>query len=222
MSELLHINVNNHTEKKNNLTYLSWAWAWSEVLKLDPLATWEAVEFNGMPACFLPDGSAMVKTVVTIKGHAKTCWLPVMNHRNQAIKNPDAFAINTAIVRCLTKAISMHGLGLYIYAGEDLPPDGLTVEDVVKKTDTLVEKISGRDAMKEEYDSLPIERRQVVDAVVSSILDHFDNGDVMGAYEEYTGLDEQTTERFAAWYFLPSKVRTAIKKHGDAAKEHTA
>jgi recombination protein RecT len=87
---------------------------------------------------------------------------------------------------------------------------------------TPVPKISGRDAMKEEYDSLPIERRQVVDAVVSSILDHFDNGDVMGAYEEYTGLDEQTTERFAAWYFLPSKVRTAIKKHGDAAKEHTA
>lgn len=122
MSELLTINVNAHTEAKNGLTYLSWAWAWAEVLKIDPQATWEAAEFNGLPATFLPDSSAMVKVLVTIKGHTKQCWLPVMNHRNQAIKNPDAFAINTAIVRCLTKCISMHGLGLYIYAGEDLPP----------------------------------------------------------------------------------------------------
>lgn len=121
MSELLKINVSSHTEKKNGLTYLSWAWAWAEVLKIDPQATWEAVEFNGLPCAFLPDSSAMVKTVVTIKGHSKSCWLPVMNHSNKAIKGPDAFAINTAIVRCLTKAISMHGLGLYIYAGEDLP-----------------------------------------------------------------------------------------------------
>jgi hypothetical protein len=124
MSDLLKINVNEHTEKKNNLTYLSWAWAWAEVLKIDPLATWEVFEFNGMPACFLHDTSAMVKTAVTIKGHTKTCWLPVMDHKNKAIKNPDAFAINTAIVRCLTKTISIHGLGLYIYAGEDLPEAG--------------------------------------------------------------------------------------------------
>lgn len=121
MSELLSINVNSHTEKKNNLTYLSWAWAWAEVLKIDPLSTWDAVEFNGLPCVFLPDTSAMVKTIVTIKGNQKSCWLPVMNHRNQAIKNPDAFAINTAMVRCLTKTIGMHGLGLYIYAGEDMP-----------------------------------------------------------------------------------------------------
>ena len=121
MSELLKLNVNEHTEKKGNLTYLSWAWAWATVLKTDPLATWEAVEFNGLPCAFLPDSSAMVKTIVTINNHAKSCWLPVMDNKNKSIKNPDSFAINTAIVRCLTKAISMHGLGLYIYAGEDLP-----------------------------------------------------------------------------------------------------
>ena len=123
MSDLLKINVNAHTEKKSNLTYLSWAWAWAEVLKVDPLATWEAVEFDGLPVRFLPDGSAMVKTTVTIKAHTKSCWLPVMDHKNKAIKNPDAFAINTALVRCLTKAISMHGLGLYIYAGEEMPEE---------------------------------------------------------------------------------------------------
>lgn len=121
MSELLKINVNGHTERKGNLTYLSWAWAWAEVLKLDPGARWTAHEWADRPAMFLPDGSAMVKVSVEIKGDIKTCVLPVMDNRNRAIQNPDAFAVNTAIMRCLAKAIAMHGLGLYIYAGEDLP-----------------------------------------------------------------------------------------------------
>lgn len=125
MSELLKINVNEHTEQKNGLTYLSWAWAWAEVLKIDPAANWSLSEYGPeharLPYMALPDGSAMVKVSVTIKGDTKACVLPVMNHRNQAIKNPDAFAINTATMRCLAKAIGMHGLGLYIYAGEDLP-----------------------------------------------------------------------------------------------------
>ena len=73
--------------------------------------------------------------------------------------------------------------------------------------------ISAKDAMKDEYNALPIERRQIVDAVVASILEHFEKDDIPGAFEEYTGLDEQTTERFACWYFLPSHVRTALTKH---------
>lgn len=127
MSELLKINVNDHVEKKNGLSYLSWAWAWAEVLKIDPDAQWIAHEYgpqgSEVPYMQLPDGSCMVKVTVTIKGSHKSCLLPVMNHRNQAIKGPDAFAVNTAIMRCMTKAVSMHGLGLYIYAGEDLPED---------------------------------------------------------------------------------------------------
>ena len=121
MSELLKINVNDHTERKGNLTYLSWAWAWAEVLKIDPAASWVAHEWADRPAMFLPDGSAMVKVSVTMKGDTKLCVLPIMDNRNRAIQNPDAFAVNTAIMRCLAKAIAMHGLGLYIYAGEDLP-----------------------------------------------------------------------------------------------------
>lgn len=121
MSELLKINVNDHTERKGNLTYLSWAWAWAEVLKIDPAASWVAHEWADRPAMFLPDGSAMVKVSVTVKGDTKLCVLPIMDNRNRAIQDPDAFAINTAIMRCLAKAIAMHGLGLYIYAGEDLP-----------------------------------------------------------------------------------------------------
>lgn len=123
---LLSVNVNEHTEKKGALTYLSWAWAWAEVLKADPQAEWEAVEYMNpdgtiSPCMWLPDGTAMVKTSVTINGKARVCTLPVMDNRNNAVKNPDARKISDAIMRCMTKAIGMHGLGLYIYAGEDLP-----------------------------------------------------------------------------------------------------
>lgn len=124
MSALLKINVNDHTEKKNNMTYLSWAWAWAEVLKHDPEAIWVCHTY-GQPGheepCMRIGKTAMVHVSVTIKNLRRECMLPVMDHRNKAIQDPDAFAVNTAIMRCMTKAISMHGLGLYIYAGEDLP-----------------------------------------------------------------------------------------------------
>ena len=121
MSELLKINVNDHVEKKGNLSYLSWAWAWAEVLKVDPGARWTAHEWNDSPVMYLRNGTAMVKVSVEIAGDMKTCILPVMDNRNRAIVDPDAFAVNTAVMRCLCKTIAMHGLGLYIYAGEDLP-----------------------------------------------------------------------------------------------------
>jgi hypothetical protein len=121
MSELLKINVNDHVEKKGNLSYLSWAWAWAEVLKVDPGARWTAHEWDNSPVMVLRNGTAMVKVSVEIKGDIKTCILPVMDNRNRAIVDPDAFAVNTAIMRCLAKAIAMHGLGLYIYANENLP-----------------------------------------------------------------------------------------------------
>ena len=117
---LLGKNVNEHTEKKGNLTYLSWAWAWAEAIKADPDATYKIEMFGDK--CFMDiNGTAMVFVTVTMFGKAMTCQLPVMDFRNKAIPNPDAFAVNTAIMRCMTKALSLHGLGLYIYAGEDLP-----------------------------------------------------------------------------------------------------
>lgn len=124
-TNFLTVNVNDKTEKKNGLTYLSWAWAWQEVLKVDPNATWEAVEYNGLPCAYFADKTAMVKTLVTINGVTKSCLLPVMDHKNKAIPNPNAFDINKAIVRCMTKAVSMFGLGLYIYAGEDMPEESI-------------------------------------------------------------------------------------------------
>ena len=122
---MLKTNVNEHTEKKNNLTYLSWAWAWAEALKADPEATFKLEMFEdegGYKTCVMDiNGTAMVFVTVTLFGKPMTCQLPVMDYRNKAIPNPDAFAVNTAIMRCMTKALSLHGLGLYIYAGEDLP-----------------------------------------------------------------------------------------------------
>lgn len=124
MSDLLRINVNEHTEKKGNLTYLSWAWAWAEVLKIDPAATWVAHTYgpqgSEQPCMWIGD-TAMVHTSVTVKGLRRECMLPVMDNKNNAVKQPDSRKVSDAIMRCLTKAISMHGLGLYIYAGEDLP-----------------------------------------------------------------------------------------------------
>jgi hypothetical protein len=120
IEKLLKTNVNEHTEKKNGLTYLSWAWAWAEALKADSSA-WYKIEMFG-DKCFMDiNGTAMVFVTVTMYGKPMTCQLPVMDYRNKAIPNPDAFAVNTAIMRCMTKALALHGLGLYIYSGDDLP-----------------------------------------------------------------------------------------------------
>lgn len=182
MSDLLKINVNEHTEKKNGLTYLSWAWAWAEVLKIDHKATWEAVEFNGFPASFGPDQTALVKTVVTISDHAKSCWLPVMDHRNKAIQNPNAFQINTAIVRCLAKTIAMHGLGLYIYAGEDLPEsqepeeDPLTklLDDFAASMVKVHEEGNTLEAVRMWYKERPASSNEAVEYLWSQLHDYSD------------------------------------------------
>ena len=113
--ELRKININENTEKKGKFTYLSWAWAVDQLLQLDPSATWR----YDQPMTF--GDTLMVFCTVTAFGKDMTAQLPVMNNQNKAMPNPDAFAVNTAMQRCLAKAIALHGLGLYIYAGEDLP-----------------------------------------------------------------------------------------------------
>jgi len=120
--ELRKININEHTEKKGKFTYLSWAWAVDQLLQLDPSATWR----YDNPMSF--GDTLMVFCTVTAFGKDMTAQLPVMNNQNKAMPNPDAFAVNTAMQRCLAKAIALHGLGLYIYAGEDLPSDSIDEE----------------------------------------------------------------------------------------------
>lgn len=202
MSDFLTIDVGEHIEKKNGLKYLSWAWAWAEVLKIDPQATWEAVEFNGMPCCVLPDTSCMVKTIVTIKGHAKSCWLPVMDHKNKAIKGPDAFAINTALVRCLTKTIGMHGLGLYIYAGEDIPASASVQPP---KTGAMADVLS-------ELKPVPPEWLEYFVTLAEEVTMIFEDKGAKEAQHRIDLEELENEQRIQLEARLPSHVRSGLKK----------
>lgn len=119
------VNVQDKVEKKNGLAYLSWAWAWAEVKKLHPNATYTVYE-NRDGLNYHTDGrTCWVKTGVTVDGIEHIEYLPVMDNRNRSIdaKAVTSFDVNKAIQRSITKACARHGLGLYIYAGEDLPED---------------------------------------------------------------------------------------------------
>ena len=120
---LSKINVSEHTEKKMNLTYLSWAWAWGVLMEHYPEATYRFYEDeNHVPFVSMPDGTCEVRCKVVIGELVREIWLPVMNNKNQqAVINPNSFQVNTAKMRCLTKCLGIWGLGHYIYAGEDLP-----------------------------------------------------------------------------------------------------
>ena len=123
-ADLIKVDTSGHIEKKNGLSYLSWAWAWTEALKADPSANFnvESFTYDDVTLPFMKIGdTAMVWVSVTMFGQRRTCMLPVMDHRNKPIPKPDAFQVNTAIMRCMVKALALHGLGLHIYAGEDLP-----------------------------------------------------------------------------------------------------
>ena len=135
------INVNDKVEKKKDLTYLSWAWAWAEVKKAYPSATYTVLRdpLTEKPYFYDENLGYMVMTSVTIDDQTLEMWLPVMDGANQAmkkdsyeystrygVKTVDAatmFDINKTLMRCLVKNLAMFGLGLYIYAGEDLPKD---------------------------------------------------------------------------------------------------
>ena len=136
--QLNNVNVNDKTEKKGNLTYMSWAWAWGEVKKLYPDATYTIYEReteNG-PCFYFTDGkTAWVKTGVTINGIEHIEYLPIMDFKNKSIpvESVTSMDANKAIQRSVTKACARHGLGLYIYAGEDLPEDEAEATGKTKK-----------------------------------------------------------------------------------------
>lgn len=170
--KFVRLNVNDKTEKKNDLTYLSWAWAWQETLKICPTATYEIVHFtdvNGVSRCYQYDCylGYMVFTRVTINGLTREMWLPVMDGANKAmldheytykvkkyaynqatrkkewtgeyedktVEQATMFDVNKTIMRCLTKNLAMFGLGIYIYAGEDIPmeiEEPITAEQIAR------------------------------------------------------------------------------------------
>tara|TARA_R110002072_G_scaffold144865_1_gene290940 strand:- start:5002 stop:5616 length:615 start_codon:yes stop_codon:yes gene_type:complete len=113
---LSQVDVSGRIEKKQNLSFLSWAWAWGTLMEHYPQA-----EYSFQEPESATDGSMMVFCTVTIDSLSRQMWLPVMDYKNKAIPNPNAFQLNTAKMRCLVKCLAMFGLGHYIYAGEDLP-----------------------------------------------------------------------------------------------------
>jgi len=151
------VNVNDKTEKKKNLTYLSWAWAWQKVKENYPNATYEVSVYDGKPYIYDENLGYMVQTLVNIEGEVQEMFLPVMDGANKAMKAEayfyetrsgkrrveaaSMFDINKTIMRCLVKNLAMFGLGLYIYAGEDLPegeekPKPLTAEERLNNATT--------------------------------------------------------------------------------------
>lgn len=174
-NELYSINVNDKTEQKNGLTYLSWAYAWAEFKKHCPDATYEIVKFDGAPYFYDENLGYMCYTRVTANGQTHEMWLPVMDGANKAMKaHPytytvksynkviektvqpaTMFDVNKTIMRCLTKNLAMFGLGLYIYAGEDLPEqvaELMTAEHLAELNDLCgkvhVENIAGKVAQR--------------------------------------------------------------------------
>ncbi len=138
---LYDVNVNNHVERKNNLSYLSWAYAWAEAKKLYPNANYRIYE-NEKGWNYFTDGrTCWVKTGVIIEDTEHIEYLPVMDYKNKSIPADlvTSFDVNKAIQRSLTKALARHGLGLYIYAGEDLPE--IETERITPKEAMVLKKV---------------------------------------------------------------------------------
>lgn len=203
---LFQVDVNKHVEKKNTgsakLSYLSWAWAWSEVKKRYPEATYEVVKFgNGLPYAYDPKTGYMVYTRMTIEGVTHEMWLPVMDNRNEAmldhprevktksysytVEACTMFDVNKTIMRCLTKNIGMFGLGLYIYAGEDLPAD----LDAEEQQDAQVAEWRARFAEYDKKGLLDDKRKKYIDSWCKSR-----DFDSLAKAEQYI-IEQQKTEQ---------------------------
>lgn len=156
------INLNDKTEKKKDLTYLSWTYAWSEVMKHYPDASYEVMFFDGYPYIYDPSTGYMVFTKVTIKDKTHSMWLPVMDGANKSMKSEEytyatkfgnktvdactMFDINKTIMRCLVKNLAMFGLGIYIYSGEDLPEgESAPVQKQTAPADEISELVKDTD-----------------------------------------------------------------------------
>ena len=215
---LLKKNVNEHVEKKNGLSYLSWAWAWAEALKADPTANYRIEMFNCK--CYMEiNGTAMVFVTVTMFGKPMTCQLPVMDNFNRPISiegttttnkygkevttKLDSFNVNTAIMRCMTKALALHGLGMYLYSGEDLPEEGDKPEKII------ISPTQGA------ADNIPIEELQYLQEMAVELIATCEQGDPKAAWDKLEGENLDSEQKIALWTLLPSKVRAALKKAKD-------
>lgn len=156
--KLNKVDVSKFTEKKGQFNYLSWAHAVRELLKICPTATWEVHLFDGTEGTkqpYMKNGTgAYVQVSVDVDGVIRSQIHPVLDNRNQTIDNPNAFQVNTSIQRCLAKAIALHGLGLYIFAGEDLPEADPLTSAQAYELNELAQGIEDKKLLKEVTDSI--------------------------------------------------------------------
>ena len=201
-TELRQINVNDYIERKNGLAYLSWSWAVDQLLQLDEGASWEYAE----PRIF--GETMMVFCTVHAFGKSRTAQLPVMDFRNKAIHNPDAFSVNTAMQRCLAKAISLHGLGMYIYAGEDLPMAEMKEENTKKEIEAPKQSITPTAGALEAFNT---DEKDLLARIAEEVTELVQLEELRLAHERCEMLEND--EKVALWSLLDSSTRSALKKH---------
>ena len=232
--ELSKINVNAHTEKKNGLTYLSWAWAWSEFKQAYPEATYKVIKNEDNLPYFESGAGVIVYTEVTAGGITHEMWLPVMDGANNAMKFDeyeytvwnkyknkeevkkvaafDMFDVNKTIMRCLVKNLAMFGLGIYIYAGEDIPQ-----EDKVQAPKKVTPTAGAGEDLTDDV-------KQYIQDQAIEIISDIEMSNSEAAYDRLQEVSKDSNgeidndRKVYAWSLLPSNVRTAITKHINSLK----
>lgn len=199
-SKLNSINCNDKTEKKNGLTYLAWAYAWGEVKKLFPDATYTIYE-NAQGWFYHTDGNTCwVKTGVTINGIEHIEYLPVMDYKNRSIpvEQVTSFDVNKAIQRSLTKAVARHGLGLYIYAGEDLPDEGEQQEVAIQPSKAVTARRTAKanSPKPAAYEPMPQETYWKIVAAYAQGKQTKTGGDYRDTWIKTTHAGQEQIEKF--------------------------
>lgn len=217
-AELRKVNVSEFVEKKGTLSYLSWAWAVDQLLQRDPTASWDYRWHESRPYISIGE-TAMVFCTVKAFGVERTAQLPVMDYKNRPIPNPNSFEVNTAMQRALAKAISLHGLGLYIYAGEDLPPGEDAPERSQDGQKPVNSPITGAQICKDMHDALPQDGKDWVNTIAADVIVMLSRNDVEGAYLHIEAQKFVPELKGALWSLLDSKQRSAIKKYSETLKK---
>lgn len=214
-SVLAAIDCSEHVEKKGRFSYLSWPWAVKTLLQHYPDSTWDVRRFDGLPYQKTESGS-FVEVSVTVMGITRSQVHPVLDNNNRVIKTPTAFDINTSIQRALVKAIALHGLGLYIYAGEDLPEVEKDPDPEPEKPKKLSPELV-KSVPKSAFDALDTEEQAFLQGLANEVSELM-HDDVAAACEKLASANLDADEKAAIWCLFDSAERSAMKKHNEQKK----
>lgn len=208
---LQKVDCSSHVEKKGKFSYLSWPFAVAELKKKHPSATWEVKKHEGAPYTKTPAG-CFVEVEVDVDGVKLSQIHPVLDNRNQTILEPNAFQVNTSIQRCLVKAIALHGLGLYIYAGEDLPMTDVSdyTEEQKMQFDELLE---GEDGL-----AVLVFAKSLQPAAIDALYNSFEKGQITKGKKRYDTLYAKGVDKVIA---IAQELNAMAEQHDPAAIEIT-